>query len=42
MTEYEKEYEDFWKAIIENEDGSINKDQLMRELSDFSVLIGNV
>ena len=40
--EIQKEYIYFWKDIIENEDGTLNKDQIMRELYDFSVLIRNV
>ncbi len=42
MEDYEKEYEDFWKDIIENKDGSINLDQLKRELFDYSYLINNI
>lgn len=42
MSDYEKEYEEMWKSIVENEDGTLNKDQIMRELSDFSMLIGNL
>jgi hypothetical protein len=41
MQDYEKEYEDFWKEIVEK-DGVINIDQVKRELSDFSKVIGNV
>ena len=41
MEDYEKEYEEFWKDIVENEDGSLNKDQVMRELSDYSMIIDN-
>lgn len=39
--DYIKDYEDFWKDIVENEDGTLNKDQVMRELSDFSMVIDN-
>lgn len=39
--DYKEEYEEFWKDIIENEDGSINKDQLMRELADYSMVMHN-
>lgn len=39
--DYKKEYETFWKDIVENEDGTINKEQLMKELSDMSMLIKN-
>ena len=38
----EKKYNLFWKDIVENEDGSINMDQLQKELADFSLLIGNI
>ena len=38
---YQEEYEDFWKGIVENEDGSLNKDQVMRELSDYSLVMDN-
>ncbi|WP_297525145.1 hypothetical protein [Sulfurovum sp.] len=40
--EIQDKYESFWKDIVENEDGTINKEQVMRELYDFSVLIWNV
>ncbi len=39
--DYKKEYEDFWKEIVENEDGTLNKDQVMRELSDYSMVMSN-
>ena len=35
-------YESVWKEIIENPDGSLNKEQVMKELHDFSILIGNI
>ena len=35
-------YESVWKEIIENPDGSLKKEQVMKELHDFSVLIGNL
>ena len=38
---YQQEYEDFWKDIVENEDGTLNKDQVMRELSDYSMVMDN-
>lgn len=37
--DYVKDYESHWKSIVENTDGSINKEQVMKELSDFSMLI---
>lgn len=39
--DYKKEYEDFWKEIVENKDGTLNKDQVMRELSDYSMMMNN-
>ena len=38
---YQEEYEEFWKDIVENEDGTLNKDQIMRELSDYSMVMDN-
>jgi len=38
---YEKKYEEFWKDVVENEDGTLNKDQVMRELSDYSMVMDN-
>ena len=35
-------YEHFWKEIVENPDGSINKEQLMKELHDFTTLINSL
>lgn len=39
--DYKEEYENFWKGIVENEDGTLNKDQIMRELSDYSMVMHN-
>jgi len=36
---YKKIYKDFWKGIIENKLGFIKKDQVMRELADYSFLM---
>ncbi len=41
MADYEEKYNERWKHIVENLDGSLNKDQIMRELSDFSMIIDN-
>ncbi len=40
--EVQEKYISFWKDIVENDDGTLNKEQVMRELYDFSVLIGNI
>lgn len=39
--DYIKKYNEFWKDIVENEDGTLKKDQVMRELSDYSMIIDN-
>jgi len=39
--DYKQEYNNFWKNIVENEDGTLNKDQVMRELSDYSMVMDN-
>lgn len=38
----ESVYQDFWKQTIENEDGSINLEQLKKELFDFYILLNDV
>ena len=42
MNDVETKYNEFWKEIVENPDGTLNKEQIMKELADFSVLIGNI
>lgn len=37
--EINKNYDEFWKAILEDENGNINREQLKRELSDFSFVL---
>lgn len=39
--EVEKEYAEFWKDIVENEDGTLNKEQVKKELCDFSMVMDN-
>ena len=41
MEEVEKIYNEFWKGIIENEDGSLNKEQIMKELYDYYYVMDN-
>lgn len=36
------DYETLWKPILENPDGSINKEQLIKELADYSALMSRV
>lgn len=40
--DYEQTYTDFWKGIVEHADGSLNRDQMMRELHDFHALLDEV
>jgi hypothetical protein len=42
MNDIEQIYKDFWKDIVENEDGSINLEQLKKELCDFHFMIEEV
>lgn len=39
MSDYEKDYEEFWKRLVENKDGTLNLDQIKRELSDYKFLM---
>ncbi len=41
MRDYEQDYEDFWKEIVET-NGFVNIDQVKRELSDYLILLDNV
>ena len=40
--DYETTFEEFWKEIVESPDGSLNIDQVKRELHDFWVMMGEV
>jgi hypothetical protein len=40
MTDVEKEYQEFWKGIVEK-DGVIDIEQIKKELFDFSKLMAN-
>ena len=42
MKDYKEIYEDFWKDIVEDENGELNKEQVMKELADFHFLIKNI
>jgi 5-methylcytosine-specific restriction endonuclease McrBC regulatory subunit McrC len=37
----EKKYQEFWKDIVENEDGTLNEEQVKKELCDFSMVMDN-
>lgn len=38
-TSYVEIYNSFFKDIVENPDGTLNKDQVMRELADYTVFM---
>lgn len=40
--DYEKDYQEFWKDIVENNDGTLDIEQVKRELSDFKYFIDNI
>lgn len=42
MQSYEDAWEEFWKSICTNEDGSINLDQVKRELADYKYVLSQV
>ncbi|MFD0902358.1 hypothetical protein [Actinomadura sediminis] len=42
MTDYVETYNDFWREIVENPDGTLNRDQVMRELYDYRVVMEEV
>ena len=42
MEDYEQDFEDFWKSIVCNPDGSINLDQIKKELYDWHNVMGEV
>lgn len=42
MQSIEQNYNEIWKAVVENPDGSLNKEQIIKELADFSMLIDNL
>lgn len=39
MVDYEQTFEDFWKDIVVNPDGTLNIDQVKRELSDYKMVM---
>lgn len=41
MEEVEKVYQEFWKDIVENENGTLNKEQVKKELFDYSKVMEN-
>ena len=41
MEEVEKVYREFWKDIVENEDGTLNVEQVKKELADYSMVMDN-
>lgn len=41
MENYEEIYELFWKGIVENSDGTLNTEQVKKELYDYRNLLKN-
>ncbi|WP_219192541.1 hypothetical protein [Bacillus paralicheniformis] len=41
MKNYDEIYESFWKGIVENEDGTLNTEQVKKELFDYQALLEN-
>ena len=41
MEEYEKTFENYWKAAVCKRDGSLNVDRVKRELHDYLVVMTN-
>lgn len=39
---YEETYDEFWKRIVEKPDGTLNVDQVKRELSDYAAFMSEV
>jgi hypothetical protein len=42
MEKHEETYREFWKDIVENEDGTLNVEQVKKELADYRVLLKEV
>ena len=42
MKDYEQVYQDFWKGILEDENGNTDIDKVKRELYDYSVILDQV
>lgn len=42
VPDYARTYDEFWKELVENPDGSLNRDQVMRELHDYRVVMHEV
>lgn len=42
VNDYEQTFEEFWREIVCNEDGSLNVDQVKRELHDYRTTLKNV
>jgi hypothetical protein len=42
MKDYEEDWNDFWRDLVTDEDGTINLDLVKRELSDFRFVMTEV
>lgn len=41
MSDYMTTYNETWKDIVENPDGTLDKDKVARELADYSMIMGH-
>ncbi len=42
MSDYKKRYDKYWKDAVEDENGILDKDKIMRELGDYWFLLNEV
>ncbi|MBC9913173.1 hypothetical protein [Chitinophaga varians] len=42
MNDYNKVFDDFWRDIVCNPDGSLNSEQVKKELADFKFVMDQV
>lgn len=42
LIDYEKEWSEFWRSLVTKEDGSIDLEQIKKELSDYSFILEEV
>lgn len=42
MTDYEQTFEKFWRDLVTNPDGTLNEDQVKRELHDYANMMKEV
>ncbi len=40
--DYKETYNSFWKELVENDDGTLNMDSVMKELADYKFLLDQI